>query len=93
MKLAAIGRPRKMFSDVGEPIGTLLRLGVLGFGAGGWAGMAGVRLSLAITMGVLMVFAFPARQRIRTVGRDLDDMLAEGQGGFTDMMRGAMARR
>jgi len=93
MKPAAIGRPRKMFSDVGEPIGTLLRLGVLGFGAGGWAGMAGVRLSLAITMGVLMVFAFPARQRIRTVGRDLDDMLAEGQGGFTDMMRGAMARR
>jgi hypothetical protein len=27
------------------------------------------------------------------VGRELDAMLAEGQGGLTDMMRGAMARR
>src|SRR5262249_33753082 len=44
---AKIDRPRRMFSDVGEPIGTLLRLSVLGFGAGGWFGMAGIRLSLA----------------------------------------------
>jgi hypothetical protein len=26
------------------------------------------------------------------VGHELDAMLAEGQGGFTDMMKGAMAR-
>ncbi|HEV7556904.1 MAG TPA: serine/threonine-protein kinase [Kofleriaceae bacterium] len=84
---------RRMFSDVGEPIGTLLRIGVLGFGAGGWFGMAGIRLSLAFTIGVLMLIAFPARKRIHGVGRELDSMLAEGQGGFTDMMRGAMARR
>ncbi|MCX5745096.1 MAG: serine/threonine-protein kinase [Proteobacteria bacterium] len=85
--------PRKLFTDVQEPLGTLLRIGVLGFGTAGWLGMAGVRLGLVITIGLLTVFAFPARGKVRDVGRDLDAMLAEGQGGFTDMMRGAMARR
>ncbi len=85
--------PRRMFSDVGEPLGTLLRLGVLAFGAGGWLGMAGVRLSLWLTVGIIAVFALPARRRVTGVGRELDAMLAEGQGGFVDMMRGAMARR
>lgn len=84
---------RKMFADFQEPVGTLLRLAVLGFGAGGWVGMAGVRLSLAILVGVFGVLAFPARKRIVGVGRELDAMLGEGQSGFTDMMRGAMARR
>ncbi|HTR55914.1 MAG TPA: serine/threonine-protein kinase [Kofleriaceae bacterium] len=85
--------PRRLFSDVQEPLGTLLRLGVLGFGAGGWLGMAGVRLSLAIVVGVVAVLAFPTRRKIVAVGREVDSMLAEGQGGFTDMMRAAMARR
>jgi len=85
--------PRRMFSDVGEPIGTLLRLGVLGFGAGGWLGMAGVRLGLLITISVISMLAFPARRKVRAVGSELDSMLTEGQGGFTDLMRGAMARR
>ena len=84
---------RRMFADVGEPLGTLLRFGVLGFGAGGWIGMAGIRLSLAITVYIAAALAFPARRKIVGVGRELDAMLAEGQGGFTDMMRGAMARR
>jgi serine/threonine protein kinase len=85
--------PRRMFGDVQEPLGTLLRFGVLGFGAGGWIGMAGIRLGLVITMYVIAVLGFPARRKIVGVGRELDDMLAEGQGGFTDMMKGAMARR
>jgi len=85
--------PRRLFADVQEPLGTLLRLGVLGFGAGGWLGMAGVRLSLAIVVGLCAVFAFPARRKVMAVGREVDSMLAEGQGGFTDMMRSAMARR
>jgi len=85
--------PRRLFSDVQEPLGTLLRLGVLGFGASGWLGMAGIRLSLAIVVGVFAVLAFPTRKRIVAVGREVDSMLAEGQGGFTDMMRAAMARR
>ncbi len=84
---------RRMFSEVAEPLGTLLRLGVLGFGFGGWAAMASVRLSLMITIGLLSVLALPARRKVTGVGKELDTMLAEGQGGFTDLMRGAMARR
>ncbi len=84
---------RRMFSDINEPLGTLLRIGVLGFGAGGWIGMAGIRFSLAITIGLMWLLAFPARKKVHGVGRELDAMLAEGQSGFTDMMRGAMARR
>lgn len=87
---------RRIFSDIGEPLGTLLRFGVLGFGAGGWIGMAGLRLSIAITIWTAVILSFPARKtskKVRAVGRELDDMLAEGQGGFTDIMRSAMARR
>jgi serine/threonine protein kinase len=84
---------RRMFSDVQEPLGTLLRIGVLGFGFGGWVGMAGIRLSLMLTVYVIAMFGFPKRGRVLEVGHELDAMLAEGQGGFTDMMKGAMARR
>lgn len=88
----AVGR-RAMFTDVGEPIATLLRLGVLGFGAGGWLGMAGLRLGLTLAVAVVAAVAFPARRDVAGVGRELDAMLREGQDGFTDLMRGAMARR
>jgi serine/threonine protein kinase len=87
---------RRIFGDVGEPLGTLLRLGVLGFGAGGWLGMAGLRVSLTLTIWIAALLVFPARstsKKMVAVGRELDAMLAEGQGGFTDMMRSAMARR
>lgn len=84
---------RRLFGDVQEPLGTLLRISVLGIGFGGWIGMAGIRLALAITMGIASVIAFPARKKLGGVGRELDTMLAEGQGGFTDMMKGAMARK
>jgi serine/threonine protein kinase len=85
--------PRRMFGDVQEPLGTLLRIGVLGFGFGGWVGMASIRMSLMITIYVIAIFGFPKRRRVLEVGHELDAMLAEGQGGFTDMMKGAMARR
>jgi serine/threonine protein kinase len=85
--------PRRLFGDIQEPLGTLLRFGVLGFGAGGWLGMAGLRLSLTIVVGVFAALVFPKRARVVAVGRELDSMLAEGQSGFTDMMKGAMARR
>lgn len=84
---------RRIFSDVGEPLGTLLRFSVLGFGAGGWLGMAGIRVWLTFTIYLAALIAFPARKKVVGVGHELDAMLAEGQGGFTDMMRGAMARR
>jgi serine/threonine protein kinase len=85
--------PRRLFSDVQEPLGTLLRLSVLTFGAGGWAGMLTIRLSLAIVLYTCAALAFPARRKVVGVGREIDSMLAEGQGGFTDMMKAAMARR
>src|SRR4051812_40171304 len=84
---------RKLFSDVQEPLGTLLRLGVLSFGASGWIGMAGIRLSLAIVVYTFAVLAFPARRRLVGVGHEIDAMLAEGQGGFTDIIKSAMARK
>jgi hypothetical protein len=66
---------------------------VLGFGVGGWIGMAGIRLGLVITMYITAALAFPARKKIVGVGKELDSMLSEGQGGFVDMMRAAMARQ
>lgn len=84
---------RRLFGELPEPLATLLRFSVLGFGATGWAGMAGARLGVWLTALMIQVLAFPARRQVRTVGRELDTMLAEGQAGFTDMMRGAMARR
>ncbi len=90
---SALAPPRRMFNDVAEPLGTLLRFGVLAFGAGGWAGMAGIRLSMLITIQIAAVLALGKRPQVRAVGQELDAMLAEGQGGFVDLMRGAMARR
>jgi len=84
---------RQLFPDVHEPVGTLLRIGVLSFGFGGWVGMASIRLSLMLTVYMVAVFGFPVRRRVLGVGRELDAMLAEGQNGFTEMMKGAMARR
>jgi serine/threonine protein kinase len=84
---------RHLFADVKEPLGTLLRIGVLSFGASGWLSMAGIRLSLVIMMYTFAALAFPARRKVVGVGRELDSMLAEGQGGFADMMKAAMARR
>jgi serine/threonine protein kinase len=92
---APVARPpaRRLFADVQEPLGTLLRFGVLAFGASGWVGMMGVRLSLAVVVWCAWTLSFSGRGRVRSTGRELDTMLAEGQSGFTDMMRNAMARR
>jgi hypothetical protein len=90
---ATMSRRSKMFGDVGEPLGTLLRFTVLSFGAGGWLGMASLRVSITILSTVIAIIAFPARRKVVGVSRELDSMLAEGQGGFTDMMRGAMERK
>ncbi len=88
--------PRMMFSDIQEPLGTVLRLAVLGFGLGGWVAMAGIRLSLAIVIGIATVLTFPVKKVRTTLGgvrSELDEMLVEGQGGFSDLMRAAKARR
>jgi serine/threonine protein kinase len=87
---------RRLFPDVAEPLGTLLRLSVLGFGLTGWAMMASVRLSLIVGYAIVAALVFPVRRvrtKVVTVGKELDSMLSEGQGGFTDLMRAAIARR
>src|SRR5262245_15338556 len=68
---------RRMFSDVQEPLGTLLRIGVLGFGFGGWVGMASIRLSLMLTVYIMATLGFPKRRRVLEVGHEIDAMLAE----------------
>ncbi len=88
--------PRMMFSDIQEPLGTVLRLAVLGFGFGGWVAMAGIRLSLALVIGIATMLTFPVKKARTTLGgvrSELDEMLVEGQGGFSDLMRAAKARR
>ena len=90
---AARARAAQAVSDVQEPLGTLLRLGVLSFGADGWLGMAGTRLSLTILVYTFAVLAFPARRTLVGVGHELDAMLAEGQGGFSDIMKSPIARK
>jgi serine/threonine protein kinase len=84
---------RQLFSDIDEPFGTLLRLSVLGFGFGGWVGMASLRLSSVILFTVAAALALPARRTIREAGRELDSMLSDGQAGFGDLMRAAVKRR
>jgi hypothetical protein len=55
--------------------------------------MAAIRLSLTLTVWIIAGLAFPRRRQITGVGKELDSMLSEGQGGFTDMMKSAMARQ
>jgi serine/threonine protein kinase len=83
---------RKLFADIPEPLATFFRLGVLGVGAGGYLGMAAARLSVTILLFIAGALAFPARTRITHVRHELDSMLSEGQTGFADMCRGALAR-
>jgi serine/threonine protein kinase len=84
---------RHLFPDVDEPFATLLRLSVLGFGFGGWVGMASVRLSSLILFTIASTLALPARRTIRAAGRELDSMLSDGQAGFGELMRAAVKRR
>ena len=81
---------RKLFPDVPEPLGTLFRLAVLSFGAGGWFGMLMIRFYLALLIGVFSFVVFPARKKVRAIGEELDLMLKEGQGGFGDISRRAL---
>jgi len=90
---SALAPPRRMFNGGAQPLGHPARFVVPAFGPGRGAGMAGVRPSMLITIQIAAVLALGKRPQVRAVGQELDAMLAEGQGGFVDLMRGAMARR
>jgi serine/threonine protein kinase len=88
----ALAPRRKIFRDVPEPLATFLRLGLLGFAGTGWVGMAAARLSVLITFSLLSVLAMPRRKLVRDVGRDVDELLADGQHGFADLARMSLGR-
>jgi serine/threonine protein kinase len=90
---AKLARRARIFRDVPEPLATFLRLGLLGFAAGGWAGMAATRLAVLITFAVASVIALPRRKTVRELGHDVDDLLADGQHGFGDLARLALGRK
>ena len=84
--------PPRLFADVQEPLGAMLRLGVLGFAASGWFAMLWLRFAVWIVAAVATVLALPARKTIRGVHRDVQHLLTDGQQGFGDLARRAVAR-
>jgi hypothetical protein len=45
-----------------------------------------------ITFSLLSVLAMPRRKLVRDVGRDVDELLADGQHGFADLARMSLGR-
>jgi serine/threonine protein kinase len=82
---------RRMFRDVPEPLGTLLRLTILAFAAGGWVGMEAVRLTLLACAYVMSPLAFTRRKAVLGGAREVAAMLGEGRDGFGDLVRAAVA--
>jgi serine/threonine protein kinase len=84
--------PPRLFADVQEPLGALLRLGVLGFAAAGWFAMLWIRISIWIVAMIASVIAFPSRRTLGAVHKDVQHLLTDGQQGFADLARRAVAR-
>ncbi|MCE9572509.1 MAG: serine/threonine protein kinase [Deltaproteobacteria bacterium] len=84
--------PARMFAALPEPLGALVRLGVVGFSVSGWVAMLGLRF--ALFMMTWWVLVLPARRRpsVRESVRDVDQLLGDGQHGFTDLARAALRR-
>ncbi len=84
---------RRMFATAPEPLGTLLRLSVLAFAAGGWVGMEAARLAVLVTAWLVAPLAFGKRQTVRAGAGEVGAILAEGRDGFGDLARRSVARR
>jgi serine/threonine protein kinase len=82
---------RRMFRDVSEPWGTLMRLTVLSVAAGGWLGMEVVRLTVLVFAYVLSPLAFTRRRAVLSGGKEVASMLGEGRDGFGDLARRCVA--
>ena len=82
-----------MFRDLPEPFGALMRIGVAGFGAGGWLAMVYLRFSVWLIALLATVVVVPKRRQIRELRQDIDYLLADGQQGFSDLARRAVGRR
>jgi serine/threonine protein kinase len=91
-EVASARPPPKLFAEIQEPLGALLRLSVLIFAGGGWFAMMWIRFAVFVVGMIGSVIAFPARHQIRGVRRDVDHLLNDGQQGFGDLARRAIAR-
>ncbi len=84
---------RRMFATAPEPLGTLLRLSVLAFAAGGWVGMEVARLAVTLTVWMLAPLLRRRRDAVRSGAGEVTAMLVEGRDGFADLARRSVARR
>jgi serine/threonine protein kinase len=82
---------RRMFRDVSEPWGTLLRLTVLSVAAAGWLGMEVARLAILVCAYVLSPLAMTRRKAALSAGKEVASMLGEGRDGFGDLARRCVA--
>jgi serine/threonine protein kinase len=84
---------RRMFREVPEPLGSLLRLSVLAIAVGGWVGMEVARLTILLLAYLLAPLGATRWRAVLDSGRDVAAMLGEGRDGFGDLARRSRARR
>jgi serine/threonine protein kinase len=88
----ALARP--IFTEIPEPLRAALRLALLAVAVSGWFAMA-VTMIIVQTFGA-MVGVFAGRTRrpmVRGAASDVAGVLGDGQDGFSDLARRAVARR
>ncbi len=90
----ALTRVRPVFTDFPEPLRAALRLSLLGVAASGWLAMAITVLMVRVLGGSIGVFAGRSRRpMVRSATSDVAGLLADGQDGFGDLARRAVAPR
>ena len=86
-------RRRRMFRDVPEPLGTLMRLTVLSVAVGGWVGMEIARLAVMLVAYVLAPLTVTRRRAVLDTGKEVAAMLGEGRDGFGELARRSIGSR
>ncbi len=84
--------PARMFAALPEPLGALVRLGVLGFSIGGWVTMLSLRFALLLLTWWVMFLPDKRGYSARGTVREFDALLGDGQHGFADLSRAALRR-
>jgi hypothetical protein len=85
---------RPIFGEVPEPLRAALRLALLGVAVGGWLSLAILAVTVQAFGGVAGLFAGKGRRpTVRAATDDVAAVLVDGQRGFGDLARRAVARR
>jgi len=88
----AVARP--IFLDLPEPLRAALRLSLLAVAASGWFAMAITMIIVQVFGGLVGMFAGGSRRpMVRAATSDVAGVLGDGQDGFSDLARRAVARR